>query len=190
MGFRDLNRYPAMKAKYDKFKAWQDLDPGKRSELFATVTDEQGRVKTSRADGLVSPFNTVGTSLIYVPARLISNTQSGAGAGLAGIVRGLVDEYTFATVPANGVSVNTKNYKFAKLTLTTVVASTTKATSRITGSKYYKPTVDSVSSPFGQKTGGQDYDAVVALIKAKPAYVTHKAGNNDKNRAKFTPEGE
>jgi hypothetical protein len=188
MSFRDLNKYPGMKAKYDKYKAWQDKDPGQRSAAYEAVAKAADRTKPEKRAGLVSPFNTVGNTLVYVNARILSATQSGAGAALAAIVRGLVDEFTFETVPANGIAVNTKRFKPAKLGLTTVVPATTKTASRITGALYYKPDVDTVSSPFGQKTGGQDYDAVVALIKAKAAYTTHMAGNAGKNRSTFTPE--
>jgi hypothetical protein len=189
MGFRDLNRYPAMKAKYDAYKAWQDQTPEQRQTSYAAVTVEADRVKPEKVDGFVCPFNAAGASLIYVPAKLISTTQSGAGAALAGILKGIVDEFTFAAVPENGLSIAQKGYKFAKLTLTTVVPSTTKSKSRITGTLYNKPDVDSVSSPFGQKTAAQTYDAVVALIKAKTAVTTHGNGNGGKNRVKFTPEG-
>jgi hypothetical protein len=189
MGFRDLNKFPAMKAKYEAFKAWQDKTPEQRQQAYAAVTDEAGRVKVEKTGGYISPFNSTGTNLIYLPSRLINNTQSGAGATLAGIVKGLVDEFTHTTIPSGGIAVQQAGYKFAQLTLTTVIPGTTKSKSRITGAMYSKPTVDSVSSKFGQKTAGQDFDAVVALIKAKTAYTTHMSGNGGKNRAKFKPEG-
>lgn len=188
MGFRDLNKYPAMKARYDAFKIWQDKTPAERQAAYAAVTVEADRVKPEKTAGFVSPFNATGASLIYLPARLLGAAQSGAGEALAGIVKGLVDEFTVAEVPANGLAVNQKSYKFAKLTLTSVVPGTTAKASRITGALYKKADVDSVSSPFGQKTAGQNFDAVVALIKAKAAFETHVAGNGGKNRYKFTAE--
>jgi hypothetical protein len=189
MGFRDLNKYPAMKARYDNYKQWQDQTPAQRQASYATVTVPANRVKPVKVQGYVSPFNATGTSLVYMPARILGPTQAGAGATLAGILRDLVDEFTHATVPTGGITVGTKGYKFAKLTLTTVVSSTTRTESRITGTLYSKPTVDNVSSPFGQKTAGQNYDTVVTAIKAIAAYGTHDAANGGKNRCKFTPEG-
>lgn len=193
MGFRDLQRYPAQKARYDKYKEWLDATPEQRQVKYATVTDESKRVKTEREKGYISPFGTAGSTKIYVPARLVKSGQTGQGSGVATTLIGLLANYTttateFAAL-TTPILIDTQKFKFAKLTLTAVVPGTTKQPSRITGAKYLKPDVDSVSSAFGQNTGGQDYDAAVLAIKGEAAYTTFVGGNGGKNRAKFTPEG-
>jgi hypothetical protein len=87
------------------------------------------------------------------------------------------------------IVIESKRFKFAKLTFTSVIPGTTKKNSRITGAAYNKPDVDSVSCAFGQNAGGQAYDAAVLAIKGETAYATFLNGNNGKNRARFTPEG-
>ncbi|MCC5641074.1 hypothetical protein LC593_35665 [Nostoc sp. CHAB 5844] len=193
MGFRDLQRYPAQKARYDKYKEWLDATPEQRQAKYAAITDETKRVKTEKESGYISPFNTSGTTKIFVPARLIKSGQTGQGSGVAEVLRGLLANYTttateFAAL-TTPILINASNFKFAKLTLTSVVPGTTKKNSRITGAAYYKPDVDSVTSPFGQNTGGQDYDVAISSIKGETAYATFVAGNGGKNRARFTPEG-
>lgn len=193
MGFRDLQRYPAQKARYDKYKIWLDAPPEQRQTMYAAITDETKRVKTERESGYVSPFGTAGTVKIYLPAKLVKSGQTGQGAGTAEVLRGLLNNYTttaaeFAAL-TTPVMVNSKEFKFAKLTLTAVVPGTTKKNSRITGAAYKKPDVDSVSCAFGQNAGGQAYDAAVLAIKGETAYATFLNGNGGKNRARFTPEG-
>lgn len=193
MGFRDLQRYPAQKARYDKYKEWLEATPEQRQQKFKAITDESKRVKTEREKGYVSPFNTAGTVKVYVPARLVKSGQTGQGAGVADAVRNVLSGYvstqTEMAALTNPLVIETNQYKFAKLTLTAVVPGTSKKNSRITGALYLKPDVDSVSCAFGQKTGGQDYDVAVTEIKAIAAFKTFTEGNNGKNRYKFTPEG-
>jgi hypothetical protein len=193
MGFRELQRYPAQKARYDKYKIWLEATPEVRQTMYATITDETKRAKTEREKGYVSPFGTAGTVKIYLPAKLIKSGQTGQGSGTAEVLRTLLASYTttateFAAL-TTPVLIDSNSYKFAKLTITSVIPGTVKKNSRITGAAYNKPDVDSISSSFGQNTGGQDYDAAVLAIKGETAYATFLAGNNGKNRAKFTPEG-
>ena len=193
MGFRDLQRYESQKPRYDKYKAWLALDPAARQAAYAAVTDETKRVKTEREAGYVSPFGTAGTTKVYLPARLIKSGQTGQGSGTAEVLRGLLASYTTTGTEFGALTtpilINTPKFKFAKLTLTSVVPGTTPKNSRITGASYKKPDVDSVTCAFGQNAGGQDYDAAVLAIKGESAYTTFLAGNDGKNRAKFTPEG-
>ncbi|MBH8578016.1 hypothetical protein I8752_34735 [Nostocaceae cyanobacterium CENA369] len=194
MGFRDLQRYPLQKARYDKYKEWLESTPAERQTKFAAITDETKRSYAEREKGYVSPFGTAGSTKIYLPARLIKDGQTGQGSGVANSLRDLLASYTTTATEFGAlttpIEVEAKNFKFAKLTLTAVVAGTTKKASRITGAMYKKPDVDSVTSPFGQSSGGQAYDAAVLAIKGIPAFTTFIQGNNGKNRARFTPEGE
>lgn len=192
MGFRDLQRYPAMKARYDKYKEWLDATPAQRQAKFAAITDESKRAKTEREKGYISPFGTAGATKIYVPARLIKNGQTGQGSGVANVLRTLLTNHvTTATEFAaltDPLLIETSQFKAAKLTLTSV-APGNKKNSRITGAEYNKPDVDSVTCAFGQNTGGQTYDAAVLAIKGQSAFATFLAGNGGKNRARFVPEG-
>jgi hypothetical protein len=193
MGFRDLQRYPAQKARYDKYKEWLDATPEQRQAKFAAITDETKRAKAEREKGYISPFGTAGNTKIYVPARLLKSGQTGQGSGVATVLLELLASYTTTATEFAALSspllIETSQFKAAKLTLTTVVPGTTKKNSRITGAGYKKPDVDSVTSVFGQNTGGQAYDTAVLAIKAASAYTTFIAGNSAKNRARFTPEG-
>ncbi|MEH1954732.1 hypothetical protein [Nostoc sp.] len=193
MGFRDLNRYPAQKARYDKYKEWLDAPPAERQAKFAAITDETKRARAEREDGYISPFGTAGTTKIYLPAQLIKSGQTGPGSGVANVLLALLasrtttaSEFAGLTTP---IKIDAKKFKFAKLTLTSVVPGTVKKASRITGAQYKKPDVDSVTSPFGQGTGGEAYDAAVLAIEETTAYVEFIEGNGGKNRARFTPEG-
>lgn len=193
MGFRDLQRYPLQKARYDKYKDWLDSTPLERQQKFAAVTDETKRARAETEPGYVSPFGTAGNTKIYLPARLIKDGQTGPGSAVAGILRGLLAPYTstlteFAAL-TTPIEIDAKKFKFAKLTLTNVVPGTAKKPSRITGAEYKKPDVDSVTGVFGQTTGGQPYDGAVLGIKGIAAFATFLEGNNGKNRYKFTPEG-
>ncbi len=193
MGFRDLNRYPAQKAKYDKYILWLESSPAERQAKYAAITDETKRVKTEREKGYVSPFGTAGTTKIYLPARLIKSGQTGQGSGVANSLLTLLASYTttateFAAL-TTPILIEASQFKFAKLTLTSVVPGTTPKASRITGALYKKPDVDSVTSAFGQNAGGQAYDEAVIAIKGEAAYATFLSGNGGKNRARFTPEG-
>lgn len=193
MGFRDLQRYPQQKARYDKYKEWLDATPLQRQQKFAAITDETKRARAEKEAGHISPFGTAGTTKIYLPAKLIKDGQTGQGAGTATVLRGLLASYTTTATELAALTtpilIDAKKFKFAKLTLTTVVPGTLKKASRITGAEYKKPDVDSVTSPFGQNAGGQDYDAAVLAIKGESAYATFLGGNGGKNRARFTPEG-
>ncbi|AFY34871.1 hypothetical protein [Calothrix sp. PCC 7507] len=193
MGFRDLQRYPAQKARYDKYKEWLEATPAERQAKYAAITDETKRVKTEKEAGYISPFGTAGTTKVYLPARLIKGGQTGQGSGVATVLLGLLANYTttateFAAL-TTPILIKASKFKFAKLTLTSVVPGTTKKNSRITGAAYNKPDVDSVTSVFGQNAGGQEYDAAVLAIAGQSALTTFLEGNGGKNRGRFTPEG-
>ncbi|MDQ3018253.1 MAG: hypothetical protein M3Q64_00045 [bacterium] len=193
MGFRDLQRYPAQKARYDKYKEWLDSTPAQRQAKFAAITDETKRARAEKEAGYVSPFGTAGNTKIYLPTRIVKDGQTGQGAGVANVLRTLLAPYTTTATEFAGLTtplqIDTKKFKFARLTLTAVVPATVKKPSRITGAEYKKADVDSVTSPFGQTTGGQPYDGAVLGIKGQAAFATFLEGNSGKNRAKFTPEG-
>lgn len=195
MAFRKLKSFPTMQARYEQFKKWEDLKPGERQTAFASVTDEARRAKPLRDTGFMSLFNTVGAERIFLGGKIISpEFTTGAGADVAAVVRNLLKGYTY-TVGEIGALVNpivvgqVRGVKFAKLALTAVVPGVTPKESRITGAKYKKPDVDTVSSPFGQKVGNEDFDKAVSDIKGDEIFTNFLKGNNGKNRAKFTPEG-
>ena len=192
MGFRDLQRYEAQKPRYDAYKLWVAKSPAEKAAAFDVINDATKRAVIAREKGYVSPFGTVGSTKIYLPTKILSSTQSGQGGGVATSLRTILANYVstaaeFAAL-TTPIEVAAKKFKFAKLTLTAVAVGA-KSNSRITGARYNKPEVDSVTCPFGQQTGGQDYDTVISAIKGLSAYTTFLAGNSGKNRARFTPEG-
>ncbi len=193
MGFRDLQRYESQKPRYDKYKLWLAMSPDQRQAAYATVTDETKRARAEREAGYISPFGTAGNTKIYLPARLIKSGQTGQGSGVANVLLALLAPYVTTATEFGALTtpllIDAKKFKFAKLTLTSVEPGTTKKNSRITGASYKKPDVDSVTSPFGQTTGGQPYDGAVSGIQGQAGYATFIEGNGGKNRARFTPEG-
>ena len=195
MVFRDLQRYESQKSRFDRFKKWLELDPEARQKAYAAITDETKRSKPERVDGYVSPFGTLGTTKVFLKARILSSSQNGQGSATANTLRGLLANYVtnqtaFNNLPENDrISIKAKEFPFARLKITEYVPGTSIKYSRITGAGYKKPDVDTVSSPFGQNTGGQDYNAVVAAIEGNADFKTFKERNNGKNRYKFTPEG-
>jgi hypothetical protein len=193
MSFRILKNVPILQARFAEYQKWVNLSPEAKQNLYATKTVEADRAKHARTDGYVAAFNTPNNTLLYLKTRILAPTQSGAGSNVANVCRGLVDGPTMTAAEfaalTNPASVTGRKYPFAKLALTSVSVNTTPATSRITSAKYRKPDVDTASSPFGQKTGGQDYNAAVTEIRALSAFSTFVNQNDGKNRAKFTPEG-
>ena len=193
MGFRDLERYERQKARFEKYKAWLAQTPDQRQQSYAAITDETRRAKPERDAGYISPFGTIGSTKIFLPAMILADTQTGIGSDVANTLRGLLTSYVTTAEEFGALSspivVDAREFKFARLALTSVVPGTTVRYSRITGAGYKKPDVDTVSSPFGQNTGGQDYEVAIDAIKGQAAFTTFIAGNGGKNRFKFYPEG-
>jgi len=194
MGFRDLDRFETLKARYEKYEAWRKLSPKERQQKFAAITDETRRAKPRRIEGFISLFNTVGNNRIFVPAQILDpDFTTGQGADVAGVLRSILATYTVTPTElaalATPIVVRAKGIKPARLALTKIDGYA-KKDSRITGAEYNKPDVDTISSPFGQATGGQDFDVAVAAIREMNDYTKFIEGqNNRKNKAKFTPEG-
>lgn len=189
MSFRDLQRTETQLTRYQEYKKWQALTPEQRSTAFEAVSPPAQRAKHARTEGLVSPFNTTGSTLVYITANVLSLTQTGVGSNVATLCANLCKDYIKPTNTANAIIIEADEYKFAKLSLTEVVPATSKSTSRITKSKYFKPSTNTATCPFGQKTAGDDYATVIAAIQADAAFTTFKAQNDGKNRFKFIPEG-
>jgi len=194
MGFRDLQRFENARARLDAFKAWQALSPDARQAAYEAVSPPAQRVKTAYLPSYVSPFGTAANSMVYLQTHIPSAQQSGAGDTVAVSVRNVVLPYHWganghAAVPDNAAQLNPKKFKFAKLTLTQKIPSTTRVSSRITKALYYKPASNSVSAPFGQATAGQDEATVIAAIKASTAFTTFIDTGGQKNTYKITPEG-
>lgn len=194
MSFKRIRQYPALKTRYEEYKKWEDQTPAQRQASYASKTIEAERAKHSRDSGYVSPFNTPNTERVYLITKILAPSQTGAGSAVANTLRGLLSDYTltnqqFAALSGNKVVLPGRKYRFAKLTITSVSTTTSSQTSRITGASYKKPAVDSATSPFGQKNAAQNYSAAVTEIQGIAAYASFLAGNNGKNRARFTPEG-
>jgi hypothetical protein len=195
MGFRDLERYEAQKARYDNYKAWKALSPDAKKALYDAIPG----IATSRAKpvldtGFIIPFNSTGTIVTYVETTKILNATQGAavGAAVANALRTALTGQFFATAAGTTpVVLNIPRYKFAKLSFTNKEGFVDRI-SRITKSSYKKPSTDTVSMPFGGKTMAEDFDTAVADIKTKANGAAAWSGGSTatiKRSYKFTPEG-
>lgn len=157
MAYKDISRGVRLAADHAKYIAWLEKDTAARQTAFATVFNPADKVKTDRVPGYVIPFDSTGTNLVYVPAKLIKGSQTGRGSTLAIAVGSVVADYTFdlndiglLTTPnlLDGV----KKFKCAKLSvIQRVTTATEKEASRITGQLYYRHENDSVTTVFGKK---------------------------------------
>lgn len=196
MPYRDISRGVSLAKDHANYLTWLEKDTAGRQESFATVFTPGNRVKTARVAGYVIPFNSVGSQLAYVPARLIKATQTGRGKVLSVAVGAIVQDYTFdlndveaLTTPnlLNGV----KNFKCAKLIVTQrVTTAEEKKASRITGRLYYRHENDSVTTVFGKKVAADTYESVTEALIATSAFKELVPGTGSvPNRYRFIPEG-
>lgn len=195
MSFRALERFESQKAKYDAYKAWKAKTPQQKQALYDAIPGiATGRAKPVLAEGFIIPFNVTGTDLVYIEtSKILNATQGNAiGASVATKLRAALAGQFFATVSGTPVKLKNPRYKFAKLSFTNK-ESYVKRESRITGVTYLKPTVDTVSMPFGGKNMSDDFDTAVASIKAlaNDGATAWKASSTAtvKKTYKFTPEG-
>ncbi|RCJ21563.1 hypothetical protein A6S26_24245 [Nostoc sp. ATCC 43529] len=197
MAYKDISRGVRLAKDHEKYMLWLNKDTQARQQAFAAVNDPTKTVKTARVPGFIVPFDSSGTELVYVPAKLISPSQSGRGSDLALVLKGLVDEFTFSTTEVAALTTpnvleGVRNFKFAKLTVTQrVTTATAKSASRITGREYYRHENDSVTAHFGKKLASSTYSAVMDAISEKPAFTALFQGsaNATASRYRFVPEG-
>lgn len=196
MGFRALQRYESQKARYDAYKLWQAKTPEQKHALYEAIPGiATGKAKAVRSTGFIIPFNATGTIVTYIEtSKILHATQGSAvGASVANALRAALAGQFFATATGTTpVIITNPKYKFAKLSFTSKDSFVDRI-SRITGSHYKKPTVDTVSMPFGGKTMADDFDTAVADIKAKATDGANAWKNGStatvKKSYKFTPEG-
>ncbi|MEH2210821.1 hypothetical protein [Nostoc sp.] len=197
MAYKDISRGVRLAADHAKYLTWLQKDTEARQAAFATVFNPADKVKTERTPGYLVPFDQNGTALVFLPAKLISATQSGRGSALATSMKGIVDAYTFSNTEVNALTTpdvlnNVKKFKFAKFTvIQRVQTATTKSPSRITGRQYYRHENDSVTTSFGKKVAADTYDDVVTAIKVKPAFTALFTGSENAlaSKYRFVPEG-
>lgn len=197
MAYSDISRGVRLAQDHAKYMEWLQKTTEQRQTAYAAVTTAANRAKAERVSGYIIPFDASGASLVYLPARLLSATQTGRGGALASTLKGIVDDYTFssqevAALTDPNILESAKKFKFAKVTvIQRVTTSTTKESSRITGRKYFRHENDSVTANFGKKLSADTYDSVVQAIKEKPAFVGLFTGseNASASRYRFVPEG-
>lgn len=190
MGFRALRRYQSQKAKFEAYKAWEDLSPEAKAAKFDAVYVQADRSKPERVKGYISPFNTTGTTQLWIKMKVLANTQTGQGGTVATALKNALDPFftdTSEPAPA-GPQLTSPGFKAAKLKFTERTGFV-KKNSRITGAAYQKPQSDSVTAPFGQSVPNQDFDAAVALIQVPVNAWMDGATATLKRSFKFTPEG-
>lgn len=197
MAYKDISRGVRLAADHAKYLIWLQKDTEARQAAYAAITTPANKVKTSRVPGYIVPFDQNGTALVYLPARLISDTQTGRGSTLATTLNGVVKPFTFTVAEVKALTTpdvldNVKQFKFAKVTvIQRVTTATTKESSRITGRKYYRHENDSVTASFGKKVAADTYDSVVTAIKATPAFSGLFLGSENAvaSKYRFVPEG-
>ncbi len=196
MAYKDISRGVRLAADHAKYMAWLAKDTEARQAAYATVNTPANKVKTDRASGYIVPFNLTGSTMVYVPAKIISTTQAGRGAELANTIRGILNNYTttgteFEALTTPASLSDAKKFKFAKLTvIQRVVTATQKSNSRITGRQYYKHENDSVTASFGKHVIADTYATVTAAIKADNAFEALFTGSANAlaSKYRFMPE--
>lgn len=192
MAYKDISRGVRLAADHAKYITWLEKDTEARQTAYAAITTAANKVQTSRISGYLAPFLATGTTLIYAPAKLISETQAGRGSALALTVREILTEYSNLTLDGTEVGLTGVKYKPATMTLIErVTTATAKEASRITGRKYYRHENDSVTGKFGKKVVADDYGSVVTHIKTHAKYQAFfNTGTNAAfNKVRFVPEG-
>jgi hypothetical protein len=197
MAYTDISRGVRLAQDYAKYKAWLEQTTEQRQASYAAIVTAANRVKTARASGYIIPFDSTGTGLIYIPTRLIADSQTGRGATLANTLRGIVEEFTFDLTKIGALTSpnlldSVKDFKPAKLTvIQRVQTATAKESSRITGRKYYRHENDSVTANFGKKVAADTYESVTTAIKEKTAFKALFTGSENATASKFrfVPEG-
>jgi hypothetical protein len=196
MAYKDISRGVRLAADHAKYIAWLQKDTAARQTAYASVTNPANKVKTDRVLGAIIPFSSNGTNLVYLPARLIADNQTGRGGVLANTLRGILAEFTFTQ--ANLTALTSPNiiegtkFKPAKVTvIQRVTTATTKEASRITGRLYYRHENDSVTGSFGKKIAADTYDSVMEAIKEKTAFTGLFTGSANAlaSKYRFVPEG-
>lgn len=198
MAYTDISRGVRLAADHAKYLAWLQKDTEARQTAYAAVTTPGNKVKTDRELGAIIPFSSSGANLVYLPARLIAAAQAGRGSELAGVIRGLLNNFTFTTaelalLTTPNIIEGAHKFKFAKLTVVQrITTATTKSSSRITGRQYYKHENDSITAHFGKKVAADTFDTVVTAIKTEAAWNTLFTGSANAlaSRYRFVPEGE
>nr|MDZ8058388.1 hypothetical protein [Nostoc sp. EkiNYC01] len=196
MAYKDISRGVRLAADHAKYMAWLQKDTAGRQAAYAAITTPANKVKTERVLGAIIPFSSSGTSLVYLPARLIADVQTGRGGALANTLRGVLAQYTstqenLAALTNPNIIEGTK-FKPAKVTVVQrVTTATTKEASRITGRLYYRHENDSVTGSFGKKVAADTYDSVVAAITAETAFTALFTGSANAlaSKYRFVPEG-
>ncbi|MBN3957507.1 hypothetical protein [Nostoc sp. NMS8] len=196
MAYKDISRGVRLAADHAKYITWLEKDTAARQAAYATVTTAANKVKTDRVLGAIIPFSSSGTNLVYLPARLIADTQGGRGNILATTLRGVLAEFTFTQANLNALTtpniIEGTKFKPAKLTvIQRVTTATTKEASRITGRLYYRHENDSVTGSFGKKVAADTYDSVITAIKDKTAFTGLFTGSANAlaSKYRFVPEG-
>ncbi|HYX19073.1 MAG TPA: hypothetical protein VE944_32925 [Nostoc sp.] len=196
MAYKDISRGVRLAADHAKYLVWLNKDTAARQAAYATVTNPAEKVKTDRVLGAIIPFSSSGTTLSYLPARLIAPTQTGRGGVLATTVKGILDEFTFTQADLTALTtpniIEGTTFKPAKLTvIQRVTTADTKEASRITGRLYYRHENDSVTGSFGKKIAADTYDSVITAIKEKAAFTGLFTGSANAlaSKFRFVPEG-
>lgn len=197
MAYKNISRGVSLAADHAKYIVWLEKDTAARQAAYATVFKPADKVKTDRTPGYIVPFDQNGASLVFLPTRLISATQTGRGSSLATALKAVTDPYTFSNTEVAALMIPdvldiVKQFKFAKLTfIQRVTTATTKEASRITGRLYYRHENDSITAHFGKKVAADTYDTVCQAIRENSAFIALQSGSANAlaSKYRFVPEG-
>lgn len=194
MAYKDISRGVRLAADHAKYMAWLNKDTAARQSAYAAITTPANKVKTERVRGYLIPFTSTG-GLVYLPARLIADTQTGRGGTLATSLKAVLSAFTFTEAEVGALSspnvLEGVKFKPAKLTIIQrVTTSTTKEASRITGRMYYRHENDSVTGVFGKKVATDTQDITIAAIKETAGFKAFFTGsaNAIASKYRFVPE--
>jgi hypothetical protein len=186
----DISRGPELYKAYQAEQAWREKSrEQKRTAYKAVAKPKTDRVKTERVIAYVAPFNTTRAG-IYFQTRGIATAQTGAGAALAGTLRGVVAARVLYDPPtgATDTILVVPKYRFAHLELKEKIGDTYEAKSRKTDMPYDGQRSNSVSTPFGKLAADANYQEAVQALKDNAdlkRFVAAKVGN----KFYFKPEG-
>lgn len=190
--FSDINKGPALNKAYAALNKWRALDPEQKTAAYRSVSKPKAqRVKVVRIPAYLVPFGPA-NPLLYYTVRGIGPTQTGAGSGVAGIARDLVDNRLIYDLPATPdpgmINIQApRGFKPAQVIVKRRIDELDENhKSRFTGRVYSYYPSESVASPLGRSGTETQEEAAFRAIRASTAFETHVAKIG--NTITFSPE--
>lgn len=177
--YKDLYRAAELTADYQKLLTYQGLSRSAKQALYKQHLKGTTRMNLKRVEGYIRIFGS-STGLVVIQKRVPAAASQPASETdaqpLVNTLLGLVNTTNTRVLTGEptdtGINIltNVKKFKFAKLSLISVIGQNPAATGRILGNGYTKTNTETVSTPFGRGTTTETYDAAVTAIKGASAY--------------------